>query len=300
MRDIPAQSEIDLLPAERSFHFRFAAALARCLPRGKEASVRWFCRALVGSPVKLRTPHGAWIVTDPVNLDLYTRLRRLGAWDEAVVQSCVDLIEPGQCFFDIGANAGYITIEVAATAQGDIDVCAFEPQPSLALALARSARLNGFGHVSVFNAMLGANEGMQRLYLAPCALHASATPRARGPAIECPTYNLAKLVADGTCRAPDVIKIDVEGAEKEIIASAREMLAAVQPAIVFECDENATRFGYTRQDLLDCLRTCGYEQFFFVDTNGRNYVSVENGPAAQNIAAVPPSRMSERFLRRIA
>jgi hypothetical protein len=77
--------------------------------------------------------------------------------------------------------------------------------------------------------------------------------------IRCPMTTLDALVAGGTLPPPDVIKIDVEGGEWDVFLGARQTLAAHRPAIIFESDANAKRFGYTRRQLCDLLHsTAGY------------------------------------------
>lgn len=292
----------DLLDVSSSLSFRTALALSSSVPRGKERVVRWMQRMLFfGTPRRLCTHHNVWLVTDPNNLEVYVRLARVKDWDDHVIRCCIDLLPEGGSFFDVGSNAGYISIHVAAALDGRLDVAAFEPQPTLAEAAAGSADLNGFDRMKVYRVMVGRPATIERIYVTGSSLHTSRIPRGKPKqTIEAGVYSMQELVASGTCRSPDVIKIDVEGGELEVITSSQELLRNAQPAIAFESDENTIRFGYGRQELMQALRETGYADFFHVLEDGR-YVPVSaEGIVSRDIVAVPPLRMTDRFRAKIA
>lgn len=240
------------------------------------------------------------MVTDPANLEVYVRLARVRDWDDHVLQCCLDLLQPDASFFVVGANAGYISLEVAAALQGRVDIAAFEPQPTLARAAAESAALNGFERMRVFRAMVGEPAEVDRIYVSGSSLHTSKIPRAKPRrAIEAASYSLDQLVHAGVCRPPDVIKIDVEGAELEVVNSSRTLLRDAQPVVVFESDANMLRFNYFTEALLDALRECGYADFFHVLDDGRYVPLAAEEATSRDMAAVPRRRMTSRFEAKI-
>ncbi len=292
----------DLLDVDSSLSFRTALVLSSSVPRGKERIVRWMQRILFfGVPRRLCTHHNTWLVTDPTNLEVYVRLARVRNWDDHVMTCCIDLLREGDSFFDVGSNAGYISIQVAAALNGRLDISAFEPQPTLAEAAAGSADLNGFDRMKVYRIMVGRPAAAERVYVTGSSLHTSRIPRGRPKqTIEASVYSMQELVASGTCRSPDVIKVDVEGGEMEVITSSRELLRSVQPAIALESDANTARFGYGRQELVQALRECGYTNFFHVLEDGRYVPLSAKGIVSRDIVAVPPLRMTDRFRAKIA
>jgi FkbM family methyltransferase len=178
-----------------------------------------------------------------------------GHWDLPVLNTCLQLLSPGQVFYDIGANVGYMAIEAASRLGDKIRTYAFEPQPELARNVAISAALNGLKNVQVFTAMLGREPGEATLFIPSHSIHASAVSAEAGAtAISCPMTTIDELVQGGVMAPPDVIKIDVEGAERDVFEGARRTLTQHRSAIVFESDRNAERFGYTRRQLCDLLR----------------------------------------------
>jgi hypothetical protein len=64
---------------------------------------------------------------------------------------------------------------------------------------------------------------------------------------------------------PNLLKIDVEGAELLVLRGAKDLLRRPPggaPAIIFEClDFTYARFGYSRETVLAYLNSFGYEVF---------------------------------------
>ena len=100
---------------DRSVLFSLALALAKTMPRGKSFFPRWLGR-LCGKNDQLtvRTASGALLAVDPANWDIYTNLLlKGGMWDKPVIEACLACLHPGDVFYDLGANIGYMSIEAA-------------------------------------------------------------------------------------------------------------------------------------------------------------------------------------------
>jgi FkbM family methyltransferase len=103
-------------------------------------------------------------------------------------------------FFDIGANAGMVTLETRAMLGDSIFIYAFEPQPTLARSLRRSLDFNSYGNVKVIECLLGDAEGSGELYLTSHAIHASVIPReSHFTKISLPVHRIDTLVDNGSC-----------------------------------------------------------------------------------------------------
>jgi FkbM family methyltransferase len=271
---------------------RLAQGWARWAPRARSALPRFVGRRFGRNwRVELVQPGGAHLAVEPSSLDVYLQIAATGAWDEDVLRTCRSLLAPGQVFYDIGANVGFMSIATAAHFGGAIRVVAFEPQPELALAVARSAKLSKLETVEVICAMLGNQPGEGDLFVGSHSIHASAVAREEGSRVlHCPVYSLDRLVTDGAIPPPDVIKIDVEGAEMLVFEGARDILRRHRPAIVFEADENLARFGLEPNDLMDFLRgTAGYRIYGIADGPLRLVDAADSANAElRNFVALAP------------
>jgi FkbM family methyltransferase len=249
-----------------SFVFSFALFLSKQMPRGKG----WFPRRigrLFGANMKtvIRTASGALVAVDPENLDVYAVIARTGGyWEKHVLSACRRLLRPGDVFYDIGANAGFFSIELSNLFSSGIRVCAFEPQLSHANCLAISARLNDFGNLETYQVMLGDEEGESELFVPAHSIHASAVSRQKNAeSVTCRMYTIDGLVRREILPKPDVIKMDVEGGEIAVLRGAEQVIHTHSPAIVFESDVNMVRFGYDRQQIMAYLSTLSPYEFSF-------------------------------------
>ena len=250
---------------------RLAMLWNKYIPRGKG----WFPRFIgkvAGKHLRnyMITKHGAILAIEPMGLDVYVHILNHGrTWNEYILDACVSSLSKGDVFYDIGANIGYVSIEIAKLFNDQIRVVSFEPQPELSRIIGISAELNGFKNVQVFDLMLGFEEEETDLYLTSHSIHASAVPREK-------KYRLIKrkittidgLVDSGMAPPPKVIKMDIEGGELKAFLGAKRTIAKYQPCIIFESDTNMRRYGYERSDILSLLKGLGPYSFFFLSSNG--------------------------------
>lgn len=268
-----------------------AYLLARIMPRGKG----WFPRQLgrlIGRSMQtsIQTSSGTILAVDPANLDIYTTIMRFsGTWEKYVFNACMSVLRPGHVFYDIGANAGYMALEIANHFRSDVTVVAFEPQSSLNRMIVQSAQLNQLDNVLVYPVLLGKSSGIETLYIPSHAIHASIVSREKGAkTIEYPMTTLdLQVIRHRTIPPPDVIKIDVEGSELDIFHGAEKTILTYAPAIVFEADENMERFGYGFKDIVEFLSSLIDYEFYRIGEDDTLKPVVGNEGHA-NFLAVPP------------
>jgi FkbM family methyltransferase len=164
---------------------------------------------------------------------------------------------------------------MAALHRDRVTVIAFEPQPALARAVARSAQLNGLTNVSVFEVLVGAREGEADLFLTSHSLHASMVPRERGARrLPRSVATIDGMVRSGRIPPPDVMKLDVEGAEVEVLSGAMETISARRPSLIFEANENMARFGHTVRDLVELVGSAAPYDFFVLVRGANDLVPI--------------------------
>ena len=68
----------------------------------------------------IETAHGAKLRLDLSNLDAYAPIYNAqGRWEPHVVSACARMLRANEVFFDIGANAGIVTLEIRALPRRD-------------------------------------------------------------------------------------------------------------------------------------------------------------------------------------
>ncbi len=284
----PAHEYTEKLPLA----FRCACAWMKYAPRARGWVPRRIGRSLGrGMTCVIRTRTGALLAVDPVNLDFYCQVQlQNGVWEEDVLGACLRAIRPGDVFYDIGANAGIVAVDVARTFGERVTVHAFEPQPTLAASLATSIALNAFTRAHVHQHLLGDTSGEADLYVPDHGVHSSLVSREAGATrLRCRMETIDGLVAAGTLPPPNVMKIDAEGAELRVLLGAQNIVSAKPPAIVFEADDNMARFGYSHRELFGLLR--GFADYSFYRIDGADWVPVtpQTDAALGDYVALPPS-----------
>lgn len=164
-------------------------------------------------------------------------------------------------FVDVGTNRGQVLREAVRLAPAGRHV-AFEPIPALAAEVARS-----FPGVDCRQLALGARsdvaefchfttlDGWSGLRRSP----EISDERGRPQYIQVQVSTLDAEVGE---LAPSAIKIDVEGAELQVLQGAGALLSAVRPVVIFEHVAAAARlYGSQSAALWDLFGETGYRVF---------------------------------------
>ena len=170
--------------------------------------------------------------------------------------------EKNPVFVDVGANLGTLSIRLSRYF-GCESVC-FEPQPGLAKLLAENAAANGVaGKVRIHEAALADETGETAFFINPDHLgEASIREIANSQKITVPVRRLDAVIAPADWKRTVIVKVDVEGFEKEVFVGASGLFAVHRPPIVFEVNQGAlAERNVTARDVADALRAGGYTEF---------------------------------------
>jgi FkbM family methyltransferase len=166
-------------------------------------------------------------------------LRRWDSDCETIVrETLVSLIQQGFWVADIGANFGMHALVAAEQVGESGRVFAFEPMPKNANLLRRHADLNGFAACFVIEEAAVSNsvESMIEI-MAPqdaLAVTASLHWKVQGTvATQVRNLRLDDYAAFAE-RSPDLVKIDVEGAELDVLRGGERLLSRSHPILLLE------------------------------------------------------------------
>jgi FkbM family methyltransferase len=215
-----------------------------------------------GSRIWVRVPRGhargLWIYADPRSEQGYTN-----GDHEPWLQSLLKAeLPPGGCYYDVGAHSGFFTILAARLVGPSGSVFAFEPDPKNRAVLEENTRKNGLSQVTTLDMAVWSSTGQVTFELAPETSNRTqghiCEERSSGRnQINVSAMRLDDLVFVDGCRAPDLIKMDVEGAEWEALHGSRRLLAEVRPKLLCEIHYPAQmgqirayleQFGYTAEE----------------------------------------------------
>lgn len=185
-----------------------------------------------------------------------------GAYEPAVTAVFRRHLRPGMYVIDIGANVGYFSMLAGAIVGPDGRVDAIEANPKNAKMIEVNRRVNGFTHVRIANVAVGAEMGLLSL-----RTHYSngSTPRLADDVFAplsvqtVPSMLLGQII-DPNHRV-DFIKIDVEGAEYNVLFGAEEIIRRDRPFIVSEFSPHllSSISNVTANKYLSFLVECGLD-----------------------------------------
>lgn len=180
---------------------------------------------------------------------------QLGRLERSQLDAFLSRLSPGMTVWDIGANVGLYSVPSARAVGAGGSVYAFEPVGRNVEYLRRHAELNRLSNLRIVHAAVGERTRMVRMTPGASASEASVT--ADGP-WEVPAVSLDEWRSDSGSPLPSLVKIDVEGAEVDVLVGARHALGAASVTIFLSlhgdaqqagCRSVLTRLGFTISSL---------------------------------------------------
>jgi FkbM family methyltransferase len=139
-------------------------------------------------------------------------------------------------FIDVGANTGIYTVKAAKHFNNQGTVLAIEPFPDVFATLFHTIQANGFTNVRLRNCCAGERTGSATLWMNRNQPNSFSLVKQEELANGLSTLTIALdelFVWEGLNRL-DYLKIDVEGAEQQVIAGAKKVIEKYRPIIQVE------------------------------------------------------------------
>ncbi len=206
----------------------------------------------------LRSRYGVRLYSD--GKDLTNLFSLVGEYDD--VYAVVMSLRPQMAFIDIGANAGVFSMIAGQRIGAEGVIVAFEPCRAVFEKLIANASLNRLRNFFPFMAAIGSSTGVERFTTNEHhtgAGHLNARGEERVVQLGGPM--LTRLLADIIADRKTMIKIDVEGAELDVLRSIADFFGSnlVETVIVEMNAGQQSRFNATPQHIYDFMREHGYK-----------------------------------------
>ena len=191
-------------------------------------------------------------------------------YESALLDAFASLLRPGTVVFDVGANIGLYSL--VAASKGAV-AWAFEPSSELGRILKGNIDINGFSSrvfpvqeaVSDKEAMAAFYEGRaDNMGVGRIFRYGDGSPRTASCVVQA---NCLDWYSRAFAK-PDIVKMDIEGAELWALRGAKELLARDDSPVIFielhpgeiehlggtvrECVEGIMSFGYRKYDVRGC------------------------------------------------
>ncbi len=210
------------------------------------------------------------------------------AFDPMLLEFARREVTKGMTVWDIGANVGIFSVAAAHRSDGGT-VVAIEPDPFLASLLRRTTKLFGNSDLClrILSVAIAGDPGATVLEIAARGRASNSIREASGSSqmggireeILVPVLRLDDLL--GIAGPPNVVKVDVEGAEMLLLGGAREVLAKHRPVWLIEVTEENS-FG-----VAEIFSSYDYVMYEVAETNLR-VGKVET--CTMNTFAIPKER----------
>lgn len=182
--------------------------------------------------------------------------------EKEILEDILDEIADDDVFYDIGANVGLYSCFVGSKSP-EGSVYSFEPHPVNVDALKKNFQLNDVSG-TIFQMALSDEEGTFELSSegskAGLGEHSLDTTQSEST-VPVTVRQLDSLRTEHDIPVPTIIKIDVEGAELNVIKGATETLSKPNCKTIY-CEIHPTRikaFGGSSEELRDYLLGLGFE-----------------------------------------
>ena len=223
-----------------------------------------------------------------------------GAYEKQELRILKDLIKEqiDPIFIDIGANIGQHSLFMA---QYSNEIHSFEPYSAVRDKLQEKIDLNSISSITVHPVGLG-DENKDLNFYAPAGANTGTGSFVKEADSENHELNQKLRVVKGDdyfnlekITNVSLIKIDVEGFEKYVLAGLKKQLAEHRPVVFMEFSE-ATKASFSEQDELKAMLPDGYtilsvkptrNVFFFFSSNKYQFIPFGFDGGGESIVLMP-------------
>lgn len=219
----------------------------------REGRIRKFFQAIKGPAMSwlprrdlvFPTIEGFKLIINPSSDDYQQEIFVFGTYEGTTLVLMSKVLTQGDIFVDIGANIGLMTIKAALLVEEKGLVYAFEPEPSMFSRLEENVALNKLSNVRLRSIALGDQQTTQKIYRhAEKNIGTSSLIYNEGasPIAQIEVRRLDDVIERERIGPIRLIKVDVEGFEKNVLKGARKLLTSTRPPILcIEMSKDVTR-----------------------------------------------------------
>jgi FkbM family methyltransferase len=178
----------------------------------------------------------------PVSLP-QDKLLWAGTWESEFTSKLVPLIPPGAVCYDIGGHRGFLAGVMAMS--GASEVHCFEPNPENAAQIGKVIELNPDRKMTLHQCAVGATDTTAEFVIMPQSsmgkLNDSSfqSDQKTGTRIKVDVRSLDSILARNGLKPPHIMKIDVEGAEVDVLQGASTLIQQYHPKMCIEFHSRA-------------------------------------------------------------
>ncbi|GAB5466493.1 MAG: hypothetical protein Kapaf2KO_19290 [Candidatus Kapaibacteriales bacterium] len=200
---------------------------------------------------------------------------------------------------DIGANLGWYSIH-CATISPNGKVHAFEPHPKIFNSLQKNIKLNKLQNIVLNQKAFSDSNGTIKLFQFDDYGHGHCSTSDFGKQ-NTQSFDVESITINNYLKSNDninfdLVKIDVEGAEMNVLSSASDLFKQeILPSWIIEMNkETAESFGHKPEDILEKILSYGQHTIYRVNLAWGNTYKMKNVSDykhGDNVIMIPKSRL---------
>jgi FkbM family methyltransferase len=292
--------------------FQRVSRFAHKSPRERRLSARHFTRIALSKipylPMRTRLPLGAGGAThfwwSYVDFMFQSDRKFSDYWGHDLDELCFlwNMLRPEMVVFDVGAHHGIYSVLAAKRVGSGGRVVAFEPSPAECRRLRLHLRMNAISTVAVEPMALSSSSGQAEFfrvidgYKGRSGLRFPLFPDSPSPVepMRVEVTTLDEYVRKHRIERLDLMKVDVEGAELEILRGGSRVISTLRPMALCEIWDFVTHpWGHSARDVITQLETNGYRWFDFQRGGFLSPHELQNTYGeVKNFLAVPEEKVS--------
>lgn len=191
-----------------------------------------------------------------------------GAYEPIELNTLLGLVKPGQVIIDAGANVGAYSLPIAKHLDGQAEVHAFEPVPENYYLLSNNYKLSGspknlfLNNVALWNKIENLEFNLSEHHKDNAGSFTAGKVSNTVKKLTCKAITLDSYALDKNLTRIDIIKMDIEGAEKFAIEGAMEVIKKFRPIIFIEINKTACQLmGYSTNELISPFLQINYKVY---------------------------------------
>jgi len=230
-------------------------------------------------------------ITEYLQAHLYV----FGDYELPTIRFLRRVLKPRSVCLDVGAQMGSLTLAMATAASSKTIVHSFEPEDQNAARFRENIALNALSNVTLHQTAVSTVDGALKLYLSSdrnAGTHSTVYIESNVSTefIEIPSVRLDSFVRQHALQPVDLIKIDVEGAEVDVIEGARSVLQHHRPIVIMELSDHLQQArGQTCTEFKQSMATLGYAPYFINEYGTLRSCPMDAAHVNDNIVFVHPS-----------
>jgi FkbM family methyltransferase len=223
-----------------------------------------------GTPSVTKLSYGLRMKIDPSEF-LQAHLYLFGSYELPTIRHIRSFLTPGAVCIDVGAQMGYLSLAMATSAGRQTAVHAFEPEDINAARFRENMALNNIQNVQLHREAVSNIEGTLHLFLSKTANAGTHSTLYNERTVTEESIQIPATTLDAFARATnlprlDLIKVDVEGAEFEVIQGADSVLRTYRPRVILElCDRLQIERGLSSRQIKEFMVERDYSAYTIAD-----------------------------------